>query len=67
MWSGEVAGRSRKEREEWWCEGIDEAMPPFIGERVCCGAGWRSTMARRFRRLVELGEVMALLYMSRRG
>jgi hypothetical protein len=34
MWSGEVAGRSRKEREEWWCEGIDEAMPPFIGERV---------------------------------
>ena len=51
----------------WWCAWIAQGSSPFIAAHGCCEAGWRSTMARRFRRLVELGEVMAMLYVSRRG
>jgi hypothetical protein len=39
----------------------------FIGLREGGGAVARSTMARLLRRLVELGVVMAMLYVSRRG
>jgi hypothetical protein len=58
-WSSEKRGRC-------WCAQIDEGSAPFIALLEGCGAGWQSTMARRFRRLVELGEVMAMLYGSRR-
>jgi hypothetical protein len=51
----------------WWCAWISKGSSPFIALLECCGAGWRSTMARRFRWLVELGEGVAVFYVSRRG
>jgi hypothetical protein len=56
-WSSEERGRR-------WCAWIDAGRSPFIGTRGCCGAVKKSTMARRLRRAVELGEVVAVFYGS---
>jgi hypothetical protein len=66
----EVANGARRSGEGWgvrWCAQLLPGNALFIGLSKGCGAVARSTMARLLRRLVELGVVMAMLYVSRRG
>jgi hypothetical protein len=51
----------------WWCEGIVEAMPPFIGARVAVGAAARATRARPLRWARGLGDDGVVFTTSRRG
>ena len=53
---GEVTRRSRKGRGVLRCEGIVEAMPPFIGSRLAVGAAARLTRARLLRGRRGLGD-----------
>jgi hypothetical protein len=47
-WSSEKRGRR-------WCAQMAQGSALFIATRGCCGAGKKSTRARRLRRAVELG------------
>lgn len=65
----EVANGARRSGEGWgvrWCAPLLPGNVVFIEASEGCGAGWWSTCSRRLRRASELGEVAAVLCVSRR-
>jgi hypothetical protein len=66
----EVANGARRSGEGWgvrWCAPLLPGNALFIEAEGCCGAGLKSTSARRFRRAVGLGNGAAEFSSSRRS